>query len=206
MQVKTFLGALSLKHQGEHSHAKYLIVATSEAEAKEALDAQASMYWCEPEDCEIRDAGWYFYSSMDAWAKADSLHPIGLATFWDLRDALPVRSTVPLDQIPTLGQLGDSLEKAAQALGQVLNSKASSVSHSVLLHAIASGIGESNWQALRAKTIRQAEALTAAQTSLKLLKQKAWDVVNSCDDAGCDESLTVADSAAVEDLRKLLNQ
>lgn len=206
MQVKTYLGTLSLKQNGNHSHARYLIVATSDQDAASVLDAQASMYWCEPEDCEARDEGWYFYADMDAWAKANPLHPIGLATFWDLKAELPLRSSVPLDQIPSVEQLGTSYEKSAQALGTFLATKGASVSHSVLLHAIAAACGETNWQALRAKSTRSADALAALQAELASLKSLAWDVVNSCDDAGCDESLTVADSSSVEALREHLNK
>lgn len=206
MQVKTYLGTLSLKQNGQPSHANYLIVATSDQEAASVLDGQASMYWCEPEDCEVREDGWYFYADMDAWAQAERMRPIGLATFWDLKSQLPMRSAVPLEQIPTLEQLGASYEKSAQALGAALTAKGTPVSHSVLLHAMASACGETNWQALRAKSARCAEELATLKAALAHLKSLAWDVVNSCDGAGCDESLTVADASSVDALREHLNK
>lgn len=197
MQVKTYLGTLALKCDGVHSSARYLVVANSLEQAREILDAQAAMYWSEPEDSEAKDDGWYFYKDMDAWAHANALHEIGLATYWDLKDALPVRSGVPLDKIPTLEEASQECSKAAQALRAALASKGVEVKQSVLLHAIAASVGETNWQALRSKVARAAAERQA-------LKELCWDVVNSCDNAGCDESLTVADADSVAKLWQYL--
>lgn len=193
MQVKTYLGTVGLKCAGVESSARYLVVAESETAAAGALDATAAMYWCEPEDSQARDEGWYFFPEMDAWAQAGGLTPIGLGTFWDLRDTLPVRSTVPADKVPTPDALANAFDAAAKPLTLALKGKGVDVSHSVVLHALASAVGETNWHALRTK-------VSSLNAEVDTLRELAWSVVNSCDNAGCDESLTVADADAVAHL------
>ncbi len=200
MNVKTYLGTLTLRQAGFDFSARYLVVANSDAQAKETLDTIASFYFCEPEDCEKR-GDWWFFAETDSWAHAQDVAPIGQATFLELKDHLPVRCAPGVAAPQALQDVPEPLQQMAKAFGNSLNQRGHKVSHSVLLHALASSLGAQNWHVLKA---REATAPQGCEQSkgpeLQRILKAAQEVLDSADGEGCSPDLTVVDARAIKRL------
>lgn len=148
MQAKTFIGRLAVRIGESENMVSYLVVASSRDAAFEVLDNAAQSYYGD-EDTPQENGG-YFTHDGEVFTSASALEEIGQTTFLELKSILPVRCQASASS-PRELHPDQSFSDLAQALTQALNRKAKVVSHSQVLHALASAYGHKNWQVLKSK-------------------------------------------------------
>jgi len=204
MIAKTFLGTLLVRQSGFDASVRYLLVANSKSAAEKLLETQAREHFCDPSDEEDDEAGvfqdkhgFWVYAATDSKAMAQSVTPLGVATYLELRPLLPVRKTANV-QAPTEANLQETVQAAACAVEAGLAAKGHEVPHSVMLHAMASALGAANWHA------HQARANLANPGFVAQLKEAVQKVVDYADDEGCQDDLTVTSASAIVELNELV--
>jgi hypothetical protein len=195
--TKTFLGTLEVRIGEYQNNVRQLIVANSEASAHQVLTESAASYYGDGSSPE--EDGGFYANGGEVHVSTKSLHPIGLATFLDLKQLLPVRCA-PNEIEPTADSLSVFVQKAAKALRGTLDSKGVPVEQAVMLDALAASWGEKNWQVLRAKVA------TPGRDAMLSIIAAATEVVAQTDDSGCSDDLTVTSKEAVERLSGLLDK
>lgn len=151
MNTKTFLATLELDIGESSLRLRYLLVANSQAAAEALAEETRETYFGEAGDA--LGGGWQDPDNLEVL----SVREIGLSTFLELKDLIPVRRQ-PAAKEPTRADLEEDLGSAAKALTNALNrvqkelpGQANPVSHNVVLSALASSWGLKNWQVVKAK-------------------------------------------------------
>lgn len=154
MKANTYLGKLSIRIGTYENTVLYLVVANSQAAADEEFEHVAASYYGSGEE-EMEDDG-YYANGGEVHVSAQSLRPIGLATFLEMQSLIPTRCAENVTA-PTHAMLSESVHTAATALREALSARLGhAVTQSAMLHALASSWGEKNWQVLKAKLTAQA--------------------------------------------------
>jgi hypothetical protein len=169
------------------------------------MGTTAAFFFGEPEDVVAQGKG-YRCLHNGRHIELTDVREIGLSTFLELKDILPVRRTANIAKAPSQEDLTEDFQVAAQALTRSLNSavqkskrEAPAIAHSVVLNALAASWGDKNWQVLKAKLTSPTRARMAA------LVQAARNVVNAADNSGCSDDLTATEYSAVKALDEALD-
>ena len=123
-----------------------LLVANSNYAARELFEKDAQDYYAGG----ISQDGGYYSSHGEIFVKIDSVDEIGLASFLDLKQHLPIIRSSPTP-VPDVTALDGSVQSCAKALTKALNRKGKLVSLSQMLHAVAATLGDNNWHVLKSK-------------------------------------------------------
>lgn len=196
MSTQTFLGTLEVRIGEYRNNVRYLIVANSLPAASQVFDEVAAGYYgsgSEPEE----DGGFYA-NGGEVHVSVKALRPLGLATFLELKEHLPVRCA-PNASAPTMDALDVKVQSAASALRTALASNGVEVGHCAMLNALAASWGLKNWQVLKAKVA------TPDRAAMKAIITAARSVVDQADNAGCSDDLTVTSNEALQHLSDLLD-
>ena len=186
MQVKTYVGKLSVRTGEFENKVTRLLVANSNNAARELLEKDAQDYYAGG----ISQDGGYYSSHGEVFVKIDIVQEIGLASFLDFKQHLPVISSSQTS-VPDVTALGDSVQSCAKALTKALNRKGKLVSLSQMLHAVAAALGDNNWHVLKSKasTGLGGSEQTTVSSSLEQRRRKIADVLFEDADLGKVEAV-----------------
>ncbi|MCC5611307.1 hypothetical protein LC612_32315 [Nostoc sp. CHAB 5834] len=151
--VKTYCATISV-NQGDFTHfAHRLIVAQSESKAFEVANSIMTMMYSEPEDAEVSEYGTVVVCGGELSLSINNVREIGLATFNEMSERLsmPVYRQEGLNQ-PTAEDLA-SLKAVGAAVTKSLENRGVQVSHSQVLDALASAVGDRNWKQYSARVV-----------------------------------------------------
>jgi len=154
--IKYFLGTLNVTIGEYSNNVRILVAANSDTQADEVLEHAAASYYGEGD--EEREDGGYYANNGEVHTKASSLVEIGAATFYELRGLLSVHhaGNVKLQDLDAATEPG--FKAFAKATANALKAEGIEVKHTKMLEALASGLGQKNWQVLQAKFQAPAEA------------------------------------------------
>jgi hypothetical protein len=202
MQVKTFLGKIEVTI-GEYSNSvSLLVVANSDTAAWAVLHDAAKSYYGSEDDEEdssevTETPSGYSANGGELMVSPATLNPIGLSTFLDLKKFMMVRRQENVT-VPEASSLESDLGLAAKQFANALDSRGVKVGHNQMLEALSAAWGHKTWQVLKAKSN------LSCRVQLAKLRELAQLVVNSEDDTGCTEDLTVASKEAIDNLSEYL--
>jgi len=147
--IKYFLGTLNVTIGEYSNNVRLLVAANSEAQADEVLEHAAASYYGEGNE-EVEDGG-YYANHGQVHTKAASLVEIGAATFYELRGVLSIHhaGNVKVQDLDAATEPG--FKAFAKATANALKAEGIEVKHTKMLEALASGLGQKNWQVLQAK-------------------------------------------------------
>jgi hypothetical protein len=147
--IKYFLGTLNVTIGEYSNNVRILVAANSDPQADEVLEHAAASYYGEGD--EEREDGGYYANNGEVHTKASSLVEIGAATFYELRCLLSVHhaGNVKLQDLDAATEPG--FKAFAKATANALKAEGIEVKHTKMLEALASGLGQKNWQVLQAK-------------------------------------------------------
>jgi hypothetical protein len=155
--IKYFLGTLNVTIGEYSNNVRVLVAANSEAQADEVLEHAAASYYGEGDEA-LEDGG-YYANNGEVHTKASSRVEIGAATFYELRGLLSVHhaGNVKLQDLDAATEPG--FKTFAKATANALKAAGIEVKHTKMLEALASGLGQKNWQVLQAKFQAPVEAV-----------------------------------------------
>lgn len=185
----TFLARIK-QVQGEHEHYWQALVVASSEDSAWAV-AQQGLAREYGDDCEVDERGDVTAFGGELFLAVRGIKSVGLSTFIEMHDSsMPTYRENGLE-IPSKEDL-DTLKGVGTAVTQALQAQGSTVPHGHVLNALASAVGERNWQQYKAR-----------QVPSKLLWQiihHAGEVMSYSDATGCSDGYTVTYQPEIDEL------
>lgn len=188
----TFIAKIKVV-QGEQEHAYPYLIAADSLEAAEAL--ALSIIESAYDFSDVESDGSVLALNGELSLRVSAVRPISLPTFLEMASAYGAATYCQRGySMPVPGDLPQDLKSVASSVTKSLKLANVDVAHGQVLNALASAVGERNWQQYRARSIPDS-LLTAVIDAAK-------EVNSLADDTGCSDGYCVTYMPAIESLMK----